>query len=1139
MKKYARIFLLVEFGRAMRPVYSLFFVVAAFLWLSIQAANAQSNHQAKIDVDFKDVTLKQALAVLQKNSTYNFIFSEELIAPYRVTLKAKGLPIHAVLDRLLDKTTLDYTIRDNKVILRKKSAAASAVPPKSVPMTGMGPVMSPGRIKGKVLTADDLPLVGVTVVVKEIPQQMTQTNVRGEYSITVPEKANVLIFRYIGYKNKEVKINDAAELNVTLEKEDNDLESVVVTGIFTRKAESFTGSASTFTAEQLRSVGNQNVLQSLKMLDPGFIQIENNLAGSDPNTLPDIQIRGANSLPGLKGEYSDNPNMPLFILDGFESNLQKIYDLDMNRVASVTILKDASAKAIYGSRAANGVVVVETKRPEMGKMRLSYTGDFNITTPDLSSYSLTDAAEKLQVETNAGRYTATANYADQLLKEQYNQVYANIQKGVNTYWLAQPIRTGIGQKHTLSLEGGDAYLRYGADFTYNNISGAMKESGRRTLSGNVFLSYRFKNFLFRNTLTVTGNHAYDSPYGAFSAYSRLNPYWSPYDSNGNLVKLLGQFSGSANSSNGSSNTNSYYNPLYDASLGTKNFADYTDIMNNFQTEWSLTPSFKVIGRLGYTQKEDTREDFYPANHTRYAEYAEEDFFRRGDYTITDGKDVSIKTDVTLNYSKQLGKHLFFLNAGWNLYETNRQLHGMTAQGFLNDRVDYINFARQYQQDGRPTGSDALTRETGLLSALNYSYDERFLADLTFRRQGSSVFGANNRWGNFWSAGIGWNIHKESFMSALTWVDQFKLRASTGYTGSQNFNPYQAMATYDYYTDTYYDNIVAAKLMALANDELKWQQTQDYNFGLDVQLWKKLNMRVDYYISNTSNLLTDLSLPGSVGFSSVKENLGQVRNKGIDAVFSYRALNDAATGSFLNVFLNVGMNKNKLIKISKALNSMNDEREADRGTSTKPFTRYQEGQSTTAIWAVPSKGIDPITGDEIFQAADGSLTYIWNANDQVAVGDANPKLRGNFGFNAQYKGWGLNCNFSYKLGGQMYNSTLVDRVENVDIQFNVDRRVFTETWQAPGDQVFFKRIQVRPNRTNPTSRFVQDFNELTLGSVNLSYDFRNTAFIKQIGVERIRVTLFTNDVARFSSVKAERGLDFPFARTYSCSVQATF
>ncbi len=1135
MKKYARILLLVRIWRGLRPMNTACLAATTLLVLSMQFATAQSLNQTKIDVDFKNIPMKQALDLIQKKSNLNFVFSEEMVAEYKVSLSGKGMTVKQVLDKILSKTSLDYILKDNKIIVRRKMAQieVKSPAPRSVAMTGMDTAVPTGRLRGIVLDAEDKPVSGVNVRVKNQSVVPVQTNEKGEFSILPAEGGEYLVFSYIGFATKEVKIGSSTELNVTLEKEDKELESVVVTGVFTRKAESFTGSASTFTQEQLRSVGNQNIFQSLKMLDPSFIQVENLQMGSNPNALPDLQIRGANSLPDVRGEYSGSPNMPLFILDGFESSLQKIYDLDINRVASVTILKDAAAKAIYGSRAANGVVVVETKRPEMGKLRLSYTGDFNLTTPDLSSYSLANAAEKLQVELDAGRYNAFYMYSDQLLKEQYNANYAEVARGVNTDWLAQPVRNATGQKHTLSLEGGDQFLRYGADFTYNDIAGVMKESGRRTISGNLFLSYRLSNFLFRNNLMVTGNNGYDSPYGAFSAYSRLNPYWAPYDDNGNLKKQLGQFTPIGAS------TINYFNPLYNANLGTKNFSKYTDITNNFQTEWSLNPSLKIIGRLGYTQKLDTREDFYPANHTRFAEYAEADFFRRGQYSITDGRDGSIKTDLTFNYSKTLGKHLFFLNAGWNLYETKREAHGMTAEGFLNDRVDNINFARQYLQDGRPSGSDALTRETGLLAALNYSYDERYLLDMNFRRQGSSVFGANNRWGNFWSIGIGWNIHREAFMSEQAWLTQLKLRASTGYTGSQNFNPYQAMATYNYFTDVYYDNIVGAKLMGLANDELKWQQTQDYNFGVDAQAFGRLNLRVDYYISNTNNLLTDLSLPGSVGFSTIKENLGQVRNTGIDAVMSVRALNDKATNSFLNIFVNLGMNRNKLVKISNSLNNLNNELEAERGASTKPFTRFQEGKSTTALWAVPSMGIDPITGTEIFRKLNGDLTYAWNANDQVAFGDTNPKLRGSFGFNAQYRGWGLNCGFTYRIGGQYYNQTLVDRVENVDVQFNVDRRVFTDTWKNPGDEVFFKRIIEKPSRTNPSSRFVQDFHELQLGSLNASYDFRNTNFLKQVGMQRLRVTLFTNEIARVSSVRAERGLDFPFARTYSCSLQATF
>ncbi|MCK7554923.1 TonB-dependent receptor [Chitinophaga sedimenti] len=463
-------------------------------------------------------------------------------------------------------------------------------------------------------------------------------------------------------------------------------------------------------------------------------------------------------------------------------------------------------------------------------------------------------------------------HSTQALAEQYNILYSEVARGVNTDWLAQPVRTGVGQKHTISLEGGDEFFRYGADLSYNDTKGAMKESGRRTTSAAVLLSYRVKKFVFRNNLTVGFNRSDDSPYGSFAQYSRLNPYWTPYDDKGNMKRLLGTFS------TGSGTPNNYFNPMYDASIGTKNFSRYTDINNNFQAEWNLASSLKVVGRFSYNLHQSSREDFYPANSTRYINYPDSMFFMRGDYTITDGRDVSLRSDLTLNYSKQLGKHLFFLNVGGNIADDAGETHGLQAQGFLNDRVDNISFAKQYLQNGRPLGSDAKSRETGVLSALNYSYDDRFLADLSYRRQGSSIFGADNKWGSFWSTGVGWNLHHESFLHNVSWVDQLKLRASTGYTGSQNFNPYQAMSTYTYYTDTYYDNVVGAKLMALANNNLKWQETQDYNVGIDLRALNRLSVRFDFYVSNTNNLLTDLPLPGSTGFNTIKENLGACRTR---------------------------------------------------------------------------------------------------------------------------------------------------------------------------------------------------------------------------------------------------------------------
>lgn len=1107
--------------RYVLPVFSRKMLLVVLLLFSFSLARAATEDSTRV-VTFstKAEKLNDVLIKFKDQTGVDILFNRQLLGDQMCReLNLVKVSVDVALDKILEGTGFEFSKVDGVYIIKKSTK-------------GKITRVEPRMIAGLVKDAQGEPLPGVTVVVKGTTLGCA-TDVDGKYKLPVSAEGDVvLVFSFVGMQTKEVTYKGEAELNVTLEPDVTEIEQVVVTGIFTRKAESFTGAATTFKREDLKRLGNQNILQSLKNMDPSFIVTESVDFGSDPNRMPDMQIRGASSLPNVKGDYASNPNQPLFILDGFEATVEKVFDLDMNRVASVTLLKDAAAKAIYGSRAANGVVVIETVQPEKGMLKVTYSGDLNITGPDLSSYDLCNAAEKLQVEWDAGRYDAYLPKDDQFRLEEYNQLQKEIARGVNTYWLAKPLRTGVGHKHSLYLEGGDDYLRYGVDVSYNKVAGVMKGSDRENVAGAITLSYRYKSVLFRNVLSVTFNKANDSPYGSFAEYTKLNPYWAPRDENGNLKRVLGEFRLAD-----WRDASVYYNPLFNATLGTKNFSKYTEVTDNFYVEWQMYGDLKFIGRFGYSQKQDSWEDFYPGNHTKFADWTGDNYFKRGSYYIKDGTNKTLKIDATFNYSKQWDKHLLFANLNWNLQQDSYDYHGMEAWGFLNDKVDHVAFAKQYAENGVPTGDDATTREIGVVGAVNYSYDNRYLADLSYRLSGSSVYGADNRWGSFWSAGIGWNVHYESFLSGQEWLNQLKLRASVGYTGSQNFNPYQAMATYKYFTSAEYDNIVGAYLMGMANDKLKWQQTRDINIGFDARLFEGLTLRFDYYISNTDNLLVDFDLSGSTGFSTFKENLGEVQNRGFDATLSWKLYNDVETDSYFTLFGSVSSNKNKIVKISDALTKSNEAQDSEDVNPSKPYTRFEEGQSTSAIWAVRSLGIDPATGNEMFLDRNGRKTYKWNINDQVVCGESNPKAQGNFGFNAEYKGIALNCSFSYKLGGDYYNQTLVDRVENVDIQYNVDRRVFTGTWKKAGDVTFFKRISDTPTTTRPTSLFVERLNELSLASLNVSYDFRHVNISKF--VERLKLSFYLTDVFRVSTVKAERGLEYPFARTYSFGLQATF
>ena len=340
-----------------------------------------------------------------------------------------------------------------------------------------------------------------------------------------------------------------------------------------------------------------------------------------------------------------------------------------------------------------------------------------------------------------------------------------------------------------------------------------------------------------------------------------------------------------------------------------------------------------------------------------------------------------------------------------------------------------------------------------------------------------------------------------------------------------------------------------QLMGLANRNLKWQQQLDRNIGLDLSLWRKLSIRADYYWATTQSLLSDVSLAPSSGFSTYKENLGETENKGVEVAVNWHAWSDPSTRSALNLFFNIAHNSNKISKISNALEQINrqqdESKESDKtdaetlAEQRRPSTRFAEGQSMTAIWVVPSAGIDPVTGREVFIKKDGTTTYDWSVDDQVVFGDTNPKAQGNFGSSFTFHGLELNFSFGFRFGGQTYNTTLVDKIENVDVQnSNVDKRVLTERWNTPGVATKYKSITDK-STTKATSRFVEDLDELTFSSFNIGYDFSNLKFVKRSPLEYLKLTFYMNDVAYLSTVKRERGTSYPYARTFSFGLQARF
>ena len=967
-------------------------------------------------------------------------------------------------------------------------------------------------------------LPGATVKAVQAPGVKTliatSTDLDGKFKLNIPSEVTQIEVTFVGYKNQQVALKGKTDFKIVLTEDTQEMEEVVVTGMFTRKANSYTGSVTTIKGDELKTVGNGNVLSSLKNIDPSFLMVENLEVGSNPNAIPDFQMRGQTGFTEVASEYQENPNQPLFILDGFETTLTKIMDLDMNQVQSVTLLKDATAKAIYGSKAANGVVVVETIRPEKGKMKITYTGSLDIEAPDLSSYDLCNAEEKLRAEYLAGFYTSsTGSATEQMnLDKRYTTVASAIAAGVDTYWLDKPLRVGVGQKHSLYLEGGDDYMLYGIDLSYNNVAGVMKGSNRNTLSGGITFSYKYKNLLFRNKFTIDDNKSNDSPYGSFSDYAYLNPYNRLHDEDGEMED---SWTGLVTE----------YNYLKNGLINTRFEDRYTTFTENFYAEYQALQNLRLTARFGLTKKNSGSEDF--------VSYTGDNLYKRGSYSTYSRKDNNLSLDLGAAYSISKLRHTLFLNAQYSMSRAKYDYYTVAVQGLANDNMDHISMGVEYKNT-KPTGSEGITRDMGFTGSLNYSFDDRYLLDVNYRLNGSSDFGTNNRWGHFYSFGLGWNLHKESFFSDIEWIERIKFRASTGYTGSQGFNSYDAIATLNYYQSAYQGEL-GSYLMGLANPDLAWQKKYDNNIGADLSfLQGAVNVRFDYYVSTTKGTITSVTTPPSIGFSSYMANLGEVENKGWEVYLNGRIWRDMPSRSYVNFYASAAANKNILKKISNSLKALNDstDEEYDSSSATSVPVRYEEGQSMSTIWVVKSLGIDPQTGKEVFVKKDGSLTYDWSSSDFIAGGDTRPKVSGNFGINMEYHGFGLNAGFTWRLGGQMYNTTLLDKVENADVHYNVDRRVFTGRWSEPGQVARFKSI-TDDSETKPTSRFVEDYNLLTFSSLNVYYDFRECRFMEKSFLQRMKATFYMNDIATISSVKTERGTSYPFARSFSFSLQVTF
>ena len=1125
------------------------------LFASIQETSAGGFQQAtplktvlnQVAGHYKVIFLFEENLVQQKTTSYKFSPSA---ASVDQVLRDVLTPLGLKMVRVDDKNIAIVAAVTDKINQSKPDETAPVKKEQQLQSPGgrTGNVDTvPGRpgyriVKGRVLNAENNEgLALASILIPGLRQGITADR-NGEFSLPIPVNTRHLIVQFVGFDPQSVPVTGRDNIVVRMNRIVLSNSNVVVTGIITRNKESFTGATQTFKGEELKLIGNQNVVQSVKSLDPSFILNEDNLVGSNPNALPQIEIRGKTSVDNrsLRDEFTADPNQPLFILDGFETNLRTVLDLDMNRVESLTLLKDAASTAIYGARAANGVVVIETKKPVPGSMQFYYSGDFRIEVPDLNDYNMMNAEEKLEFERLSGRYTyggSAANWPLQVVLDSlYNSRLQKVRRGIDSYWLNEPLQTGFTQGHSIRAEGGDARARYGAGLQYRRQTGVMIGSGRDTWQGNLDLIYRVGKFNIQNKFFVNGFTADESPYGSFADFVNTNPYYSKYNELGEIGKYLEIGKGRMGSEE------VVVNPLYNALLNNFDIHKNFGIQNNLQLTYMMSPGIQLQGGIQVNKGSGDHTIFYPAEHSRFDNYGP---FEKGSHSRRSIESSGYQANLMLTYGK-LFKNIHQLNANLRaeIQENRNETYRAIAVGFPANSNGNPAFAYGYEPNRRPQTYLSVFRRNNFLLSGSYTLDRRFVTDFSLRMDGSTAFGSNKKYSSFWSVGIGWNLHNEPMFKGKSWINTLRLKANTGLTGNQNFSQVVSVSVYDY-TSSLNSFGQGVDLVTLGNPDLEWQTTRQTNVGVDFALFKnKLSGYANLFEKYTNPLIVAVDLSSSTGLVNYPLNAGNLNNRGVEANIRYSPIYQPSRRIIWTLGVTGIVQKSKYGGISNQLQSL-DKQQLDN----RSMIRYRDGYSPEDLWGVFSHGIDPATGREVFLTADGQYTFIYNPADIRRVGNSRPDVEGVFNTSFSYKGFNIGVYVRYRFGGDIFNSALYNKVENISdaaLARNQDRRALYDRWRNPGDISRFKNIGITDaglattaTSTPISSRFIQEENTIAGESVNVGYEFNNAKWLKRVGMQTLRITGYMNDIFRISSIRKERGINYPFARSVSFSINASF
>ena len=1034
-----------------------------------------SAQSQKVSLDFKNERVEKVLASIKSQTGMSLVFSDQLVDVNRkVTMQLKDVTLKEALTRLLSGINLTFEIRNNKIYFIEKKAVSQ-------------PGSRKKRVTGVVKDVMGEPLIGANVVEKGRSTNGVITDFNGKFTLEVDESAS-LVVSYIGYLAQDIPTKGKGDFHIILKEDTNTLDEVVVTGYGDFKKATYTGSASVLTTEKLEALPVVSVGQMIESNIPGISVVAG--TSSQPGAKTTLRVRGVASM--------NASTEPLYVLDGVPipsydlSNFTSMSEaggmgfietLNPADIESITVLKDAASASLYGAKGANGVVLITTKKGKEGKLRVNMAAKYGITDFAYTYRPLMGGEERRKLI-----HEGLVNFQlDKGVSEQEAQQYADA--NIDQYakrlpqgysdWESALFKTGYQQDYNLSASAGNQNSSFIGSLGYTKQTGVSLNSEMERFTGRVDASNKYKKVEFGMNASFSWTKNVHLPEGKFygsaiyASKVNLTPSTPIYNEDGTYASGYRENNG--------------YNPILEAevndyyartvrAMGTAKIAynvwDNLKVSSVFTVDYSLTKDF-------FFQSPDGRDG---------ATYQ-----GRGRMQMTDR--IRYTSQNNLTYSKTFGKH---------------SVSAVTAFGVMKyDYEDLYAAKKTYGQDintslgnaADPIDADQKLQEDALMSyvaSVNYSYDDKYYASFSFRRDGSSRLSPDTRWGNFWSLSASWRLSQERFMQPLKSVlSDLKLRASYGVNGNLPSSYYGYQSTYT--TGAFYSGKPSLWESTLGNEELTWEKNYALNLGLDIGLFSRVNVSLDWYTRTTKDLLMSKQLNSISGFSSLLTNVGQMRNTGVE--LEVRSNNIKTKDFSWTTAFNLSHNKNKILKL------------ADLPWFVDGRYVRKEGYPFNTIYLREYAGVDPETGSALYydNQQDENGNYTKNKvtdpgqASPIPLKDITPTISGGFMNTFNYKFIDLSFNLSYSFGGYSYDNAsyiLQDDGYSVISNKSTEQR---RRWQKPGDITDVPRF-VYGNKKGGnynSSRAIHSTDHIRLKSLILGLNAPK-AWLQKLGIGNARI-----------------------------------